>query len=561
MNKLTLMMLLWLVVSFGNVQAQKLDYVELPSNSTQKMSVVKVIEKDDGMRVFVTSKEVVTSMEVEDLKITILEVLDFNAEGQSQTVGKHVLHNKAFHGYKFNLKRGRTSFGNQDDVMTYTALQEMYPELADVDYLDSANRKMPVAFYRSTLNTGAFKPKVKGFSSVKYSSDASAVMEKPKKKKKKGLMNKLASAAESVNKLDNKLNKKKQVYQVVEEVDVNWEDQYNGGQDKKNFWKSLASMSSQANGNVLAVNAKKVNKDATHEQMNKEIVVFSPMGEVVTRKEWTTEVPWIKIGTKERYAENADKAMDIDFLALAFKQNASKKQNPNCNKKQIAVSAIGADGSFLYDHIYDLPEDFSRMDTILTRKGQKTVLMGKMRNGQKFVAVSTPQGQKLHTVSEDAGVKGDVVNYFTTKSGEYAVYANKSLKTKTVQKYYLCPVSADGMGEPMTIPVNLKNGTDSRIDVLIDETDRTIIQTKQMAKGINDFKTVLTLPTLYELTDSGMTQITNLEDNMMTMNNAEVRSNTKVYKTNDASYFVAKIFRPCDNGDKCVTNALMKLTY
>lgn len=555
------MLLVWLIVSIGTVSAQKLDHVELPSNSTEKMSVIKVIENGDEMRVFVTSQEVVTSMEVENLKITILEVLDFNAEGQSRTVGKHVLHNEAFHGFKFTLKRGRTTFGNQDDVMTYTALQEMYPELADVDYLDSANRKMPVAFYRSTLNTGAFKPKVKGFSSVKYSSDESAIMEKPKKKKKKGLMNKLANAAESVNKLDNKLNKKKQTYQVVSEVELNWEDQYNGGQDKKNFWKGMAAMSSQATGNVLAVNAKKVNKDATHEQKNKEIVVFSPMGEVVARKEWVTEVPWIKIGAKERYKENDEKATDIDFLALAFKQNTAKKQNPDGNKKQISISAIGADGAFLYDHIYDLPEEFRSMDTMVTRKGQKTVFVGKMSNGQKFVTVSTPQGQKLHTVSQDSGIKGDVVNYFTTKSGEYVVYANKSLRTKAIEKYFVCPVSASGVGEPMIIPVDLKDGTDSRIDVLIDEADRTIIQTKQMAKGINDFKYALTLPTLYELTDSGVTQITNLEDNMMTMNKAEVNSNTKVYKTNDASYFVAKIFRPCDNGDKCVTNALMKLTY
>jgi|GEM_PF-2887547 len=538
--------------------AQNLDFFELPTYSTQKVSVVKIVPQGDGFRAFVTSQQEVTNLGEAPVMINILEVLDYNSQGQSKTVGNHILANRAFKGYGGQtFKKGRKSYGTDKDVMNYEALQELYPELSDVDHLDTDNKKMPETYYASQLTTSTFKSKVKGFSSYKMSSDATTNPAK-NKKKKRGLMNKLADVS---NKLDNKkgeMGGKQKTYQAIDEVQLDWEDDYSGGQDKKNFWRNLTYMSSMTTGNVLAVNARKEKSDDMHEQMNREIVVFGPTGELINRQEWNTETPWNHMKSNVKYSAAEDNAWDIDFLVCVAKQNTRKKQNPDGDKKQLNVCAIGAAGSILYNHTYDLPEEYSSLDTIIASDGQKTIVIGTMKNNDKFVLDSTKDNQ----VMRSASTEGEFSGYLSTKAGDFIVNEKTDFRTKQTSEYYLYPVMESTIGEPMVIEAGLKDKTGSRLDLLVNDDSKVIIQVKEAAKGINGFKrTELTLPTLYELNNGELKRITSFEENGLVANPIETQSNTSVFSTNDGYYFAGKKFRLNDKGDNVITNAIIKLSY
>ena len=529
----------------------------------ENASVIKVVDGDEGMRLFATTDYEFENSDGQPFNLCRLHVLDYNDKNQITNGETFILSSPDLANINYrSFKIGKKELGSREDIRNYTELVEAYPELSDVDYLDEFNKKRPESFYKSTLDLGLFKSKVKGFKSQQFKKgEAAAVEAKENRKKKKGLRGKLGNLVQDVNKINSKAAGMDFQYVPTGEVSHDWEDSYNGGQDKKNFWRNIIWMSSTETGNLVALNGLNLKDDDMHEYRNKEIVVLAPTGELITRSEIKTDEAWNAVQKVNQYKTSANHATEMDFTAVVSKQQYHKKKNPGANKKQLNVMAVSGDGSIKYNHTYDFPLEYSDVDTVITNNNGETVVMGYMeRFYNKFVLVSSPSGQKVHYLQLDK--KDDTrtaIDFISSDQGHYAMYANTNSRSKLVDKYYIYKLDGEQMSDPMIIETKEAKKTASIYEILVNEGDDVYVLTRENVTGIQDFKWEMAMPHIYKIEGNTLSEVTDITKDKMTMRSHDKTVKTKVYEADDAYYFLASEFRTDEKGKLINGRSLVKL--
>lgn len=553
---------LFSIFAFG----QEFEHTLIPNFPSHQLKIIKVTPTAIGSRAFLMAKDYITNTPAaEPVFINVLWVMDSKGGGQYELVGEHILYNPALPATKNQtLKRHDKTIGKASEIVTYDEIIAIYPELSDIDRLDKVNRKEPNSFYVSKLNISLLKEKVKGFESTRYSN--SSTSEKPKKlseskdkKKKKGLMNRLAEANASVNKLNDKIagkEAKKAKFEKAQETSADWEDDYNGGQDKKNFWKSIEWMSSQSDGNLLAINGHKKKGDDQHIHKAKEIILISPEGETLKREEWNSDIPWIKIRSSKQFKKTPDGAMDINFMAMA-----SKNSDKNGDKNQVHIMGIKGNADILYDHTYTLPMEYKRIDTLITTADQKTIMMGTMNKVyNKFVLVSTAESQKLYTFDITNKDPSKIPHSFvSTVQGDYVIYQVMNFKTKAPMEFHLHHLSDEAFGNPTIVENSYKDSPGSNLEFLVNDKENILIQIKEITK-IKGYADKISLPTIYRLSEGGLTKIANFDSHEISMTRVMNNKPTQIFKDGDAYYYVAKIMHPNHSGHPVPKFVVTKMT-
>ncbi len=531
----------------------------LPILPNSNLDLIHVAEDGDNVKAFIIEKVMVESgrwapTEEKNFPVNVLHVVDMNTELSTNHV-MHVLDQYAFpKSYSYTIKRGRTNYGKSSEVKNYEQLLEMYPELSDVKYIDDENRLMPQSFYRSDLKTGALNDKIKGFEMTKFSQDYASVSEKekPQKKKKKGLMGKLGGAIEATNKLQSKLDGRVEKFGKVESVGHDWEDAYNGGQDKKNHWKCRASASCATTGKVIAFNVYKKKGEDLSQEKTQEIVVFDANGEVIKKHEFNNEVPWEFYNKASLSLENPDQNVGLKSMSLILKPITGKRYKEG-NKNQVRVVNITADGNIAYDHTYDLPHKAPAEFTMKITDDNKTIVQGRY-NGEagRFILESTPENQfQSDIIFEGKERISDYMNILSNGNENYLILReDKGLGKEARLKIY--PFNNGTIGDKIEITADTKGSTRTEFDILYFEDNEFMIQSKEVVPGINGFnKYPPVVMHHYKIADSMATKLNNHEKQPLYLIEYDMDNYDRFVKIGDKYYFISANFFPSkDNPDK-----------
>ncbi len=567
MNQLTSYFLLLFTTLSLTLSAQQFNHSEIPHFVDTDMRIIKVEPIDSGLRLFIMAKEYVTNSGAQEaVYINKIWIMEQKSNGRYVISDQIVLSQPALNSYRpiDMMRRNKFEVGLGSTIKNYEEITEQYPALKEIDVLDDHNGIFPESYYKSKLSYSAFKGKVLGFNSKKISKNASEkAAPKKKKGRKKGLLSKVAQVGTDLNKFNSKLNGEdlSNTFEVVEEVNLDWEKIYNGGQDKKNYWAVIESAASPLTGNVLAINSYKSKDDNLTEFQQQEIVLIDNQGEVINRTERNLDIPWEKEIGANHYTKNENNLADINYSTQLFKQKVTKKINAEGNKNQLNLLGINADGSVLYDHIYDLPKEFRTLDTLITSDHQTTIAIGTMEKWfHKFVLVSSPSSQKMYAFDVDKKMNIVPHSYNSTQQGEFIVFKNYKSTTKSYNAYYLHPLNDADFNNPIVIDNIDSDNKGSNFELIIDDADNTIAVTKELTK-VKNYRGEVTLPTFYRIANGKAEQISNFENNPMYLERLMYEQKTKIYKHKGQYYFVNKLLTQDEDGELSHPNVLTSMTF
>ena len=525
------------------------DYAS-PLNLTKNSKIIKVSESEDAIKVyFITEVNTDDNVDVNLLYAVRYENGDLD---NPKVFGKHILSNSHYTSDgSYKVSKGKMTYGTQDDVITYEGALELYDDLKDLTTIDYANRKLPDTYYKSSLNRG-WRQEVVAFESTKYvrAKDGEA---KPEARKDKGLLGKLVD-------LSNDLAGVQQYYVDVDKVSHDWKESYNGGQDKKNHWTIAHSAACQTTGNALAVNYKKLKDDKYHHNSNGEIVLFDNQGELVTRHEIKTDLPYAVKMTDDHHSESAQGSTQLDYLTLVSQQVVEKKYNSDGNDKQYAIMSVDKDANTMYSYTYDLPyEKRINLDTLITMDGGKSVVYGFcLREKGHFLLEAAPSGQKMTTFTPvDLGAR-DFAKYVEHKGDTYILYTNKDLSTKIVNQIAVYKVKDGDTSMPQYFEFSMKNRTAANVEVLVNGDDLVLV-TKERAEGLKDFKFEMGRPTFYKLSGDSFEKIGSFEDDSRALIADHVTEDMTSYSVGSNHYFLSKKFVEGPKGKQVVKDYITKL--
>ena len=543
------------------LSAQLMEDYLIPSTFLNKSKIITVAENEDGIRCFLMQDQDVTSKN-QPYVISVVEVFDYKSADDYQNpvkVGTHYLKNyKLPVKASFQSKAGVKTMTRSSELVDLADLKELYPELSEVKYIDNENRDLPEQYYTSELQYNAWKGKITGWKMMRYERNKDGAA-KPQARKGRGL---LAKAVDLANNLEGR----ETFYVDVEKVAHDWEDDYNGGQDKKNFWFNFHSAGCPSTGKVVAVTGKKMKDVKVNHLMEGEVVLFDPQGEVIKRDATSSAIPWDIALKGAHYNLADDNNRKLEYITTVSKQAKDKELNPEVNHNQIKVKSISADGEVLYDYTYEIPlSNKSRLDTVMTNKDGRVVVYGVANKGKnQFLLESTPTDQKMTIFSLKSASAFDIHDHFEHKGDTYLVFTDEDFKTK-IPKYYSVYKISDGKEiEPTVMKLENDDRTGAGLEVLINDNEQLILVTKESAKGIMDFKFELGMPQFYKLEGDKFVEMSDFEKDTRCINASSVASKMTSVKTAAGNYyFLSKNFvpDPKKKGKYLVQNRLTRLSF
>lgn len=525
--------------------SQKFNSFAIPTKMPDKAQIIKVVEMDDRFQAYIVFEDVgkVRSTEVQYSKLIVCEFI--NGTTGYTAIDEHLLTDRAYSKIVGNeIKQGKEVVGDISEAKSYEEIISMFPDLKDVTYLNVHNQQIPKEFYQSKLELPGFKNKIQGFEMAKYSLNAET-----KDKIKPNLATKLMNLAYDVN----------SNYDKIEELDLDWESSYNGEpQEKKNYWFNESNANCLSTGNLIAVNAKRLDDDKTNEYKQKEIVLFNNQGEITKRTDLNSDIPW-QFEMEQAHIvkmENGDKA--LDYLSVCFAQNVSKKTNPNGDKTQLRNIIIDKDGHIALDHIHDMGVTFYTIDTLVTLDNHKTLIYGPAKETKTYFLIeSGTESQNMYTFTLPKGINSiDLVDLIVHKNEYYLIakngYNGDDLVFQIKDQKSLVPVE---------IPQTYKENEGDDFQVFINDDERLIFLKKEKKTGILKFKFPLSSAIFYELKDGALKALTNFDEDMMVMTQYATNKNITSYKTENAYYFINMQFGLDKEGTMRVRDTLTKMEF
>ena len=278
------------------------------------LEIIHIEENGTDIKAFLVEKKMIeagkwANQEEPLYPINLFHVVDMNAEG-TKNIESYVLDQFIFpKNQNITFRKGRVTYGESSTIRTYTELIEMFPQLSQVKRLDFENRVMPSTYYKGDLRTGSLNDKIKGFKVTqltKAAANSTAASNPKAKKKKKSLMGKVGGAINAAISLGNKIAGRTPTYGVADKVDLNWENSYNGGQDKKNHWKCKMSALCPTTGNLLAFNVYQKKGEDLSQAKTQEVILFSPKGEIISKHDLNNDIPWELKDKVTHYSDTDD---------------------------------------------------------------------------------------------------------------------------------------------------------------------------------------------------------------------------------------------------------------
>ena len=373
------------------------------------LEIIHIEENGTDIKAFIVEKKMVeagkwANQEEPLYPINLFHVVDMNAEG-TKNIESYVLDQFIFpKNQNITFRKGRVTYGESSTIRTYAELIEMYPQLSQVKRIDFENRVMPGAYYKGDLRTGSLNDKIKGFRVTQLTKAAanSTAASKPKaKKKKKGLMGKVGGAINTANSLGNKNAGRTPTYGVADEVDLNWENSYNGGQDKKNHWKCKMSALCPTTGNLLAFNVYQKKGEDLSQAQTQEVILFSPKGEIISKHDLNNDIPWELKDKVAHYSDTEDGGKKLEHASLIFTQVTGKKYKEG-KDNMLRVLTINNSGEIVYDHTYELENRIGTIFNSTTSDGHKVIINNHYhKNLAYFIVESSPSGQAQATITTE----------------------------------------------------------------------------------------------------------------------------------------------------------------
>ena len=428
-----------------------------------------------------------------------------------------------------------------DDVLTYEMATEKYPGLKNVRALDNNNWNIPDVQYSSSIKMPFFKYKVNGFTSTEFKKVAFKSVTQTK-----GLMG-------GLNKLNAKLEGKTHAYTETlfkydsnTITDLDWEKKYNGGQDKKNFWKVLYSNDCRKTGNLIAYTSHKLKDDDANEYRSKEVVLFDKKGKELSKSVINTDIPWQFVkGTSHYKMEGADHVLVSSVVVE--KQFTSKKINSEGNKQQLKFTTIQADGE-TSDVVVDLPYEAFRVDTLVHLANSRTVLVGGDKNKYHSYLVDLNNGN-VNVYSFDHNTKYHKIYIHSLMFLKDDLYINywkdgEEYTSRGIDMYFLKDGNIDG---PKTIKPILKDVKRWSFAEFYSDDTNLLVYTKEEVDEFQGYR-FCTVPRIYRLSGLDFTPVNNPESDMKVFGSLEVLSHQEPYLYNGHLYYYGTRIEDVERG-------------
>lgn len=526
MKNICFIFLLLPMLSIG----QNLSIYPIPNAGSDGSSLVHVTKTDNGMRVFTkeaTTCGKLTSNGPEETKFNQFHVADYDQDGKMTDKKKYILHQHSFPSGKFVFKKGRTVYGNNEDVITYNKLVEMYPSLAEVEQIDEENRVYPEEYYKSTLKS-LYSGKITGFRSekmVKKPEDPSA-----KPKKGSGLL--------KVSGINLSSLKGPDIYDETNTLDLDWEESYKDVQ-KKSYWTSEYDAACQKTGNTLAYQAYYNKDDDSSILKQKEIVMYDVDGKIVNTIDIADGKQWKTIGK----AKNTDFKGGLNTLhsiSIVEKEAYHKKKNPDANLNALRIQNISSDGKLAYSHIVDYPLEYGRVDSVVLTDNNKTIVYGLIRKGSYFVTSCGTENCTTTLLGNEEKYYGRPLNFISTSQGDFAIFVPGK------REFKVFPLT-EGPVEPMSIP--LKSDQVIRANFDYYESDQGLIFAfKDSSVGINKFRWEMAHVQLMQYKDSNLIPITNFEEDQFVLGADKAYRSSKFIEMDGEIYMIGRVFKEDNEG-------------
>ena len=521
---------------------QNLSFLPVSNTGTSGSSLVHIAKTDNGMRVF--TKEATTCGKLsmtgpEETNFNQLYVLDYDLDGKMIGEKKYILSQAAFPAGSYTFKKGRITYGTNEDVVGYDQLVGMYPSLAKVNYIDNENRKFPQTFYKSKLKKN-FSGRIIGHESAQYNKKAEA----PAKETKKGRgLVKLSGI--SVNSLLGNSD----IYDETASEKLDWEDSYKDA-SKKSYWLSEYDAACQKTGKIIAYQAYDDNDVDENRLKQKEFVLFEGDGSISKTIDAANGKQWKVIG-KASNTKFKDGIGSLQSISIGEVEAYHKKKNPTASKKTMRIQNLTSDGNLAYDHSIELPFDYGALDTLILTDNGKTFVSGSLKKGPYFVVSCDKENCKTTLLGNEDKFYGKAKDMISTKQGDFAIY----LRGKS--NFHVFPLS-DGAVEPTSIPVKSNEVINANFDYF--ESDQGVIFAfKDSSLGINKFKWEMTHVQLFQYKDSQLVPISNFDEDQFVLGKEKAYNKNKFIEFGGDVYMLGRVFKKDDKGTLRNSNTLAKL--
>ena len=521
---------------------QNLSFFPVTNDGSSGSDLVHIAKKGDGMRVF--TKEASTCGKLtmngpEETKFNQFYVMDYDADGNMTKKKKYIMYKYEFPSGTYTFKKGRITYGTNEDVVTYDQLVEMYPTLETVDRIDRENRKYPHTFYEAELKKN-FSSRIIGYESTQFVKKDNPQSKEPKKGK---VLGKLTGVS-----LTNLLGSP-DIYDKIDAYEHDWKDSYKDAQ-KKSYWLSEFDASCQKTGNIITYQAYDDNDDDTNRFKQKEIVVFGSDGSIVKTLDAGDGKQWKTIA-KAKNTEFNDGVGTLKSISIGEVEAFHKKKNPSASKKNLRIQNINSNGEVAYNHTIELPFDFGALDTLILSDTGKTFISGSLKKGPYFVASCDKDNCKTTLLGNEDNFYGKAKEMISTKQGDFAIYV------KSNYKFHVFPLS-DGAVEPLTVPVQSNDVIRSSVDYY--ESDKGVIFAfKDSSLGINKFKWEMTHVQLMQYKDSKLVPISNFEQDQFVLGEDKSYRKSNFVEFGGDVYMLGRVFKKGDDGKLRNSNTLAKL--
>jgi hypothetical protein len=200
-------------------------------------------------------------------------------------------------------------------------------------------------------------------------------------------------------------------------IKLDWEDSYNGEQDRNNYWINIASAACPKTGKVLALNGKKLQDKHVNQNKELEWLYFDKNGTAHNRQTVNRDTPWAKRKDKAHYILS-DGQMQLDYLLVISKQNSNRNENRNLNLNQFRLTVLSSSADVVYDNVLDIDDNAYNIDSIITYNNYE-VLFTATRQNTAYLVHASPEFQyytvfdkKVHTDIPSGNLKLKGISHY-----------------------------------------------------------------------------------------------------------------------------------------------------
>ena len=529
---------LLLCMVFGEVYCQVTDHTPIPTPLINS-NIIHIQEDGDQKRVFLIREQEVSgrgiSRDGENFPIRILTVVDIE-DGMFKHEENHILYQRQFPMNKnFTFKLKRKEFGTKDDIITYDQVITKYPELDFMAYLDEENRMVPEEFYATKLVTPSIGVKIKGFSSIKYTTkEVEKTKDTGKKKKKRGLMSKLKDAAIKLDGVQSGIDGSGTGASVVDQIKLDWESSYGSGQDKKNFWQNIKQVSCDFSGKLYAYNGHKTKEDKFSYYKQHEFVVFDQQGNLLNREEINSDIEWEFVDVMYQMNGSPDYTCPT-FITVLLKSRRGKEP------LDYAVRAFNEDGSLAYQHEFDfeiLPDELLYFEDI---DGLSTLVFNQW-SGNDFIIIQFSKDTKKQWVVSDLPKWFDINFLGFAQDGDrlLSFYQNE----REPSSFAMHEIQGDNH-KLYEFSSGLRKNRNATLDLMYNSNDKVIVSIKELLNdGLNGIRFPLVHKALFEVGENGLNPISSSTDDNTVLFKQAMEVNKEYYEADSGLYTVEGLIKP-----------------